>query len=93
VSQGVIVAGGSAKGSILSPGVRVHSRAEVEASVLMHGVDIGNGAVVRNAILDKNVVVWPGARIGLDPEADRARGFRVTDGGIVVVGKGEQVIA
>jgi glucose-1-phosphate adenylyltransferase len=93
VSQGVIVAGGSAKGSILSPGVRLHEGSEVASSVLLHGVDVGANAVVRNAILDKNVVVWPGARIGLDPEADRARGFRVTDGGIVVVGKGEQVIA
>ena len=93
VSQGVIVSGGSVRKSILSPGTRVHSRASVEASVLMHGVDVGQGAVVRNAILDKNVVVWPGARIGVDPEEDRARGFRVTESGIVVLGKGEQVLA
>jgi glucose-1-phosphate adenylyltransferase len=71
----------------------VHSGAEVEASVVMHGVDVGAGAVVRNAILDKNVVVWPGAMVGVDAANDRARGFRITDGGIVVVGKGEQVIA
>jgi glucose-1-phosphate adenylyltransferase len=93
VSQGVIVSGGSVRKSILSPGVRVHSRADVDASVLMHGVDIGQGAVVRNAILDKNVVVWPGARVGVDLEEDRARGFTVTDSGIVVLGKGEQVLA
>ncbi len=93
VSQGVIVSGGSVRKSILSPGVRVHSRASVEASVLMHGVDVGQGAIVRNAILDKNVVVWPGAQIGVDPAADAARGFHVTDSGIVVLGKGEQVLA
>ncbi|MGB8649087.1 MAG: glucose-1-phosphate adenylyltransferase [Mycobacteriales bacterium] len=93
VSQGVIVSGGSVRTSILSPGVRVHSRAEVEQSVLMHGVDIGRGAVVRRAILDKNVVVWPGATIGVDPDADRARGLTVTAGGVTVVGKGEQVLA
>ena len=92
VSQGVIVAGGSITTSILSPGVRVREGAQVDASVLMHGVDVGAGSVVRNAILDKNVVVWPGASVGIDAEKDRARGFRVTDGGIVVVGKGEQVI-
>jgi glucose-1-phosphate adenylyltransferase len=92
VSQGVIVAGGAARGSILSPGVRIHEGSDVEASVLLHGVDVGAGAVVRNAILDKNVVVWPGAQIGVDAANDRARGFRVTDGGIVVVGKNEQVV-
>jgi glucose-1-phosphate adenylyltransferase len=93
VSQGVIVSGASVRKSILSPGARLHSRAEVEASVLMHNVDVGQGAVVRNAILDKNVVVWPGAKVGVDPDHDRARGFTVTDSGIVVLGKGEQVLA
>jgi glucose-1-phosphate adenylyltransferase len=93
VSPGVIVSGGSVRRSVLSPGVRVHSGAEVNGAVLMHGVDVGRGARVGRAILDKNVVVWPGAEIGLDPEHDLARGFRVTDAGITVIGKGEQVVA
>ncbi len=93
VSQGVIVSGSTVRTSILSPGVRIQSRAEVEASVLMHNVEIGEGAIVRNAILDKNVVVWPGAQIGVDAAADRARGFTITEAGIVVLGKGEQVLS
>ena len=92
VSQGVIVSGGRVRRSVLSPGVRVHSGSEVDGSVLMHGVDVGRGAVVRNAILDKGVVVWPGATIGVDLERDLARGCTVTDGGVVVVGKGQQVV-
>jgi glucose-1-phosphate adenylyltransferase len=52
----------------------------------MNGVRIGAGAVVRNAILDKNVVVPPGAQLGVDPEADRARGFIVEDD-LTVLGK------
>ena len=28
---------------------------------------VGAGAVVRNAIIDKNVVIPPGAEIGVDP--------------------------
>ena len=58
----------------------------------MHGVDVGRGAVVRNAILDKNCVVLPGATLGVDPAHDRARGFTITDGGVVVVGKGGRVV-
>src|SRR5206468_4387606 len=54
VSAGVVASGGTVRRSILSPGIRVHSGALVEGSVLMHDVDIGRGAVVRNAIIDKN---------------------------------------
>ena len=91
VSQGVIVTGGTVRSSILSPGVRVESRAEVDGGVLMDGVTVGEGARVRRAILDKNVVVVPGAVIGVDHEHDRARGFTVTAGGVTVVGKGQRV--
>ena len=92
VCAGVVVSGGSARGSVLSPGVRIHSRADVSNSVLMHGVDVGRDAVVRRAIIDKNVRIAPKAQIGVDPEADRAR-FTITDAGIVVVGKGANVEA
>jgi glucose-1-phosphate adenylyltransferase len=92
VSNGVIVSGGTVRRSILSPGVRIHSYAEVDGCVLLHGVDVGRNAVVRNAIVDKNVHIPPGAQIGVDLERDRER-FVVSDGGVVVIGKGEQVTA
>ncbi len=92
VSQGVIVSGGTVHTSILSPGVRVHSGSRISGSVLMDGVEVGRGAMVRNAILDKHCVVLPGATLGVDPAHDRARGFTITEGGVVVVGKGGRVV-
>ncbi len=47
---------------------------------------VGAGSVIRNAVIDKNVVVPPGTRIGVDREEDEAR-FTVSDGGVVVLPK------
>jgi glucose-1-phosphate adenylyltransferase len=90
VSPGVIVSGATATRSILSPRVVLHSHALVEDSVLMDNVKVGRGAVVRRAIIDKNVMIPDGARIGFDLDYDRTR-FAVTRDGIVVIGKNEIV--
>ncbi|MEU7753777.1 glucose-1-phosphate adenylyltransferase [Micromonospora sp. NPDC049171] len=91
VSPGVVISGSLVENSIVSPKVRVHSWAHVEGSVLMEGVEIGRHAVVRRAILDKNVFVPEGAEIGVDLEKDRQR-YTVSDNGIVVIGKGQKVV-
>ncbi|HEX6278338.1 MAG TPA: glucose-1-phosphate adenylyltransferase [Polyangiaceae bacterium] len=91
ISAGVIVSGGTVRRSVLSPGVAVHSRALVEDSVLLDGVDIGRDAIVRRAIIDKYVKIPAGARLGVDLAEDRARGFTISEGGVVVLGKGEVV--
>jgi glucose-1-phosphate adenylyltransferase len=91
VSNGVIVSGGLVRMSVLSPGVRVNSWAEVDHAVLLHNTKIGRHAIVRNAIIDKNVTVPAGAVIGVDKEHDRKRGFVVSKAGVTVVGKGQEV--
>jgi glucose-1-phosphate adenylyltransferase len=91
VASGVVISGGIVEGSVLSNDVYVGTASRVVDSVLMDKVQIGEGAVVRRAIIDKNVKVPAGAAIGLDPELDRARGFKVTDSGITVLSKGQAV--
>lgn len=91
VSPGCVVSGALVENSVLSPNVGVHSWATVSDSVLMDDVEVGRHAVVRRAILDKNVVVPEGARIGMDPDEDRDRGFTVTESGITVVGKDQKI--
>jgi glucose-1-phosphate adenylyltransferase len=91
VSNGVIVSGGLVRRSVLSPGVRVNSWSRVEQSVILHNVQVGRRAVIQNAIIDKNVVVPEGAKVGVDKDHDLERGFIVSPGGITVVGKGQKV--
>ena len=91
VSNGVIVSGGLVRQSVLSPGVRVNSWARVERAVILDNTVVGEHAMVRDAIIDKNVVVPEGVKIGVDKEHDLARGFVVSPGGITVVGKAQVV--
>lgn len=90
VSPGVIVSGARVERSILSPGVRAQDRASVTDSVIMNDVYVGRDAIVRRAIIDKNVVIPDGAQIGVDLDRDRER-FTVTSSGVVVIGKNQHV--
>jgi glucose-1-phosphate adenylyltransferase len=92
VCAGAVLSGATARRSVLSPAAHLHSYAEVEDSILLHGAEVHREAVVRRAILDKNVRIMPGVRIGVDAEADRER-FHVSEGGIVVIPKGMTVEA
>jgi glucose-1-phosphate adenylyltransferase len=75
---------------VIAGDVRIHQGAYVEDSVIMPGVRIEPGAVVRKAVLDKYTVVERGAQIGVDLDGDREQ-YTVSDGGVVVIGKGIHV--
>ena len=91
VSPGVVISGAQVTGSVLSPGVHIHSYASVSDSVLLDFVEVGRNATIRRAIIDKFVVVPPGVSIGVDRAHDLERGFSVTDSGITVIGKRQEV--
>ncbi len=90
VGAGSIISGGHLNRSVASYDVFISTGAFVDGSVLNPSVKIGERAVIRNAILDKNVIVDADAQIGVDLERDRAR-FTISEGGIVVVSKGVRV--
>ncbi|MFP5332486.1 MAG: glucose-1-phosphate adenylyltransferase [Acidimicrobiia bacterium] len=87
LSNGVVISGGYVRSSVLSPWVRVHPGAVLEGTVLLEDVVVGEGAQLRNVIVDKNVHIPPVVRIGFDADEDRARGFEVSDGGVVAIPK------
>jgi glucose-1-phosphate adenylyltransferase len=84
VSNGT-VALGRLDGSVVGFDCRIERDAFVEGSVLFSRVSVGEGAEVRRAILDKGVQIRPGARVGCDREADRRRGFVLSEEGITCV--------
>ncbi|HUN57470.1 MAG TPA: glucose-1-phosphate adenylyltransferase [Candidatus Binataceae bacterium] len=86
ISEGCIVSGGSIRNSVLGRSVFVHSYSQIDDSVVMDYSEIGRGARIRRAIIDKNVRIADGEEIGYDLERDRKR-FFVTESGIVVIPK------
>ncbi len=91
VSLGCVISGAHIERSVVGPWVTIDSGASVIDAIVFERVNIGPNAVVRRAILDKDVVIADSASVGVDHEADRARGFTVTETGITVVGKGVTV--
>ena len=87
VSGGCIISGGMVRRSVLSRRVRVEEYASVEDSILFDNVQIGRGARIRRAIIDKGVRVAEGEHIGFDRQADIAKGYVVTESGLTVIAK------
>jgi glucose-1-phosphate adenylyltransferase len=84
LSGGCIVTQAELSNSVLSQRVRVEKGALVCESVIFADVTIGEGARIRKAIIDKNVIVPPHTRIGHNREEDEARGFKISDGITVI---------
>ena len=85
VSGGCVISGSRIKRSLLFSNVHVHSYAHIKDSVILPEVDIGRRARIDKAIIDRGCTIEEDDQIGVDHDADRKRGFRVTDKGVVLV--------
>jgi len=84
--QGSIVSGAHVESSILSNGCYVSHDSKVVDSILFPGVRVGPGAQLHRCIIDKNVQIPEGHRIGQDPDQDREL-YTVSESGITVIEK------
>jgi glucose-1-phosphate adenylyltransferase len=85
VSGGCIISGGKVQRSLLFSDVHIHSYTHIEESVLLPEVEVHRHVKIRRAIIDRACVIPEGMEIGYNHDEDRARGFRVTKKGIVLV--------
>ncbi|XPF95966.1 glucose-1-phosphate adenylyltransferase [Colwellia sp. RE-S-Sl-9] len=85
VSGGVIVSGSTVKRSLLFSKVRINSFCEIKDAVILPGAIIGRNCKISKAIIDRSCVIPDGMEIGIDHDADRANGLRVTAKGVVLV--------
>ena len=85
VSGGCIVSGAHVQNSLLFSRVYVHSYSTVTESVVLPDVDIGENCRIEKAIIDAGAQIDAGTEIGVDHDADRERGFRVSKDGITLV--------
>lgn len=67
------------RGSVMSYGVEVLPDASVTDSILMGYTVVGQGTVIKNAIVDRRVNIPPDISIGINHADDMRRGFKVID--------------
>jgi glucose-1-phosphate adenylyltransferase len=84
VAGDCIVSGAHVHRSLLFSGVRANSYSSLEEAVVLPYCQIGRGARLKRAVLDRGVVIPAGLVVGEDPELDAAR-FRRTEKGVCLI--------
>jgi glucose-1-phosphate adenylyltransferase len=85
VSGGCIISGARVKRSVIFFATTVGSYSHVKDSVILPKVSIGKNCRLNRVIIDKGTRIPDNTVIGENHDDDRARGFHITEGGIVLV--------
>lgn len=85
VSGGCIVSGATVRKSICFSNVKVMSYSTIDESVILPEVEVGQNCTIRKAIIDRGAIIPDNTVIGVNHDEDRARGFRVSENGVVLV--------
>ena len=88
VSGGCIISGASIRRSLIFTNCKIHSHTSIVGSLILPECEVMNHCTIHGAIIDRGSIIPEGTEIGVDHDADRARGFRVTEGGHTLVTPG-----
>ena len=85
VSGGCIISGAKITKSLIFSNCKIHSFCDISESLILPECEIHDGCTIRGAIIDRGSIIPEGTEIGVNHDDDRARGFRVTEAGRVLV--------
>lgn len=88
VSAGCIISGANVNKSLIFSNCKIHSYTTIEESLILPECEVHDGCTIQRAIIDRGCVIPEGTQIGVNHDEDRARGFRVTEGGVTLVTPG-----
>lgn len=85
ISAGCIIHPSEISNSLIFEHSMIDRNARISHSVLLPKVKVGKNAVIEKAIIDRNCVIPDELQIGLNNKDDIRRGFRISEGGVVLV--------
>jgi len=88
ISAGCIISGAKVHRSLIFSNTKIHSYSTITDTLILPECEIHDRCTIHNAIIDRGCHIPEGTRIGIDHDEDRARGFRVTEGGHTLVTPG-----
>ncbi|MBU3029481.1 glucose-1-phosphate adenylyltransferase [Paracoccus marinaquae] len=84
VSGGCIISGTEIRNSLLFTQVHTNSYATLDHVVALPYVTVNRRARLKNAVIDRGVVIPEGLVVGEDPQED-GKWFRVSEGGVTLI--------